>query len=228
MFATVPAVSRAAALGLALLTACGGGGASAPSATAQTATAAATSAPQTGAITFNVDPASKATVRVREQLARVPAPSDAVLTITGAQGSFALNPDGTFSAGSKISVDMTTISSDQSQRDGFIKRETLETDRFRTAELVPKKVSGLALPLAAAGDFAFTLTGDLTLHGVTKSVTFDVKATRSGSKLTATATANPSWTFGDFGMTVPSSFSVLSVVDEIRTEFALVANEARA
>ncbi len=227
MFVMVPAPSRLATAALVLLTACGGGGASAPSPTAQTATTAASSAPQAGAVTFNVDSASKATVRVREQLARVPAPSDAVLTITGAQGSFALNPDGTFSSSSKIAVDMNTISSDESQRDGFIKRETLETSRFPTAELVPKKVSGLALPLAASGDFTFTLTGDLSLHGVTKSVTFDVKATRSGAKLTATATANPSWKFGDFGMTVPSSFSVLSVVDEIRMEFAMVANEAR-
>jgi polyisoprenoid-binding protein YceI len=228
---TVPAPSRVTALALVLLSACGGGGSSAPSPTqtaAAATTAAATSAPQAGAITFNVDPASKATVRVREQLARVPAPSNAVLTITGAQGSFALNPDGSFSSSSKISVDMTTISSDESRRDDFIKRETLETSRFPTAELVPKKVSGLALPLAASGDFAFTLTGDLTLHGVTKSVTFDVKSTRSGSKLTATATANPSWKFGDFGMTVPSALSVLSIVDEIRVEFALVANEARA
>jgi len=227
---TVLAPSRAAALALVLLAGCGGSGASAPLATARTATAGATAtaAPQAGGITFNVDPASKATVRVREQLARVPAPSDAVLTITGAQGRFTLNTDGTFSSGSKISVDMTTISSDESQRDGFIKRETLETNRFRIAELAPRKVSGLALPLAPSGDFAFMLTGDLTLHGVTKSVTFDVKATRNGSKLMATATANPSWKFGDFGMTVPSSFSVLSVVDDIRMEFALVANEVRA
>src|SRR6266508_6784655 len=164
----VPAPSRLATAALVLLTACGGGGASAPSPTAQTATTAASSAPQAGGITFNVDPASKATVRVREQLARVPAPSDAVLTITGAQGRFTLNTDGTFSSGSKISVDMTTISSDESQRDGFIKRETLETNRFRIAELAPRKVSGLALPLAPSGDFAFMLTGDLTLHGVTK------------------------------------------------------------
>ena len=100
--------------------------------------------------------------------------------------------------------------------------------RFRTSELVPKRATGLTLPLTGSGDFAFQLTGDLTLHGVTKSVTFDVKATRADGKLSATATANPSWMFGDFGMRPPSSFSVLSIVDEIRMEFALVANEARA
>jgi polyisoprenoid-binding protein YceI len=159
---------------------------------------------------------------------RLPAPNDAIITITGAQGSFTLNPDGTFATGSRISIDMTTVTTDDRQRTDSIRRDPLEVTRFRTSELVPKTTTGLTLPLARSGDFTFQLTGDLTLHGVTKSVTFDVKATRSNGTLTATATANPSWKFGDFGMEPPSSFSVISIVDEIRMEFALVANEARA
>lgn len=187
-----------------------------------------TAAPQANAITWTVDAASKATVRVREQLVRLPAPNDALITITGAQGSFTLNADGTFASGSKISVDMTTVTTDDRQRTDSIRRDPLEVTRFRTSELVPKTATGVALPLARSGDFTFQLTGDLTLHGVTKSVTFDVKATRSNGKLTATATANPTWKFGDFGMRPPSSFSVISIIDEIRLEFALIANEARA
>ncbi|MGH2491451.1 MAG: YceI family protein [Candidatus Limnocylindria bacterium] len=228
----MPAASRIAAIALLLLAACGGAASPAPAATIRTdtptATAAATTAPQANAITWNVDAVSQATVRVREQLVRLPAPNDAIITITGAQGSFTLNPDGTFASGSKISVDMTTITTDDRQRTDSIRRDPLEVTRFRTSELVPTKTSGLTLPLAPSGDFTFQLTGDLTLHGVTKSVTFDVKATRSDGKLSATATANPSWTFGDFGMRPPSSFSVLSIVDEIRMEFALVANEVRS
>jgi len=233
---TVPVASRVAAVALLLLSACGGAATPSPAPTVQsdpptatpTPTVAVTSAPQANAITWTIDAASKATIRVREQLARLPAPNDAIITITGAQGSFTLNPDGTFASGSKISVDMNTITTDDRQRTDSIRRDPLEVSRFRTSELVPKKVSGLTLPLERSGDFTFQLTGDLTLHGVTKSVTFDVKATRTNGKLTATATANPSWKFGDFGMRPPSSFSVLSIVDEIRMEFALVANEARA
>ncbi|HKY49759.1 MAG TPA: YceI family protein [Candidatus Limnocylindria bacterium] len=210
------------------VTACGG--AAAPSATpAATATpiptVAATAAPQANAITWTVDPASKANVRVREQLVRLPAPNDAIITIGGAQGTFTLNPDGTFASGSKISVDMTTVTTDDRQRTDSIRRDPLEVTRFRTAELVPTKAEGLTLPLPATGAFTFRLTGDLTLHGVTKTVTFDVTGRREGARLTATATANPSWKFGDFGMSPPSSFSVLSIVDEIRMEFELVANQ---
>jgi polyisoprenoid-binding protein YceI len=228
----VPVTSRLAVLALLIMSACGGAAAPSPTATVPvtstpTATAAVTTTPQPSAITWTIDPASKATVRVREQLVRLPAPNDAIITITGAQGAFTLNPDGTFASGSKISVDMTTITTDDRQRTDSIRRDPLEVTRFRTSELVPTRTTGLALPLAASGDLSFQLIGDLTLHGVTRTVTFDVKATREGTRLTATATANPSWKFGDFGMRPPTSFSVLSIVDEIRMEFALVANETR-
>ncbi len=227
MFVKVPVPSRVAALALLLLlqTACGGAASPSPSpavvtnapTASPTATAVTTSAPQANAITWTVDASSKATIKVREQLVRLPSPIDALITITGAQGSFTLNSDGTFA-----------VTTDDRQRTDSIRRDPLEVTRFRTSELVPKTTTGLTLPLPSSGEFTFKLTGDLTLHGVTKSVTFDVRATRGDGKLIATATANPSWKFGDFGMQPPTSFSVLSIVDEIRMEFALVANEIRA
>ena len=235
MFVKVPVLSRVAALALVLLLLAGCGGAASPSPSAAVVTSAptaspavtATTAPQTNAITWNVDPSSKATIKVREQLVRLPSPIDALINITGAQGAFTLNPDGTFASNSKISVDMTTVTTDDRQRTDSIRRDPLEVTRFRTSELVPKTAVGLTLPLPSSGEFTFKLIGDLTLHGVTKTVSFDVRATRADGKLTATATANPSWKFGEFGMQPPTSFSVLSIVDEIRMEFALVANEAR-
>ena len=212
-----------------LVAACGGSGAvSTPSATPTappsatvTATAAATSAP---ASTWTVTDKSKATIRVREQLVGVSLPSDAVLTATGAKGSFDLHADGTFTSGSRITFDLTTLSSDQRDRDNFIKNDTLQVRTFPTATFVPTKTSGLTLPLSASGTFTFTLTGNMTIKGKTKEVTFDVTAKRDGSDLTATATANPSWKFGDFGVSAPSvPFRVLSVTDEIRAAIDIVA-----
>ena len=84
---------------------------------------------------------------------------------------------------------------------------------------------GLTLPLPVSGDLTFTLAGKLTVHGVTKDVTFAVVAKRDGARLTATATADPAWTFADFGMTVPRVASVLSIEDSIRVEITLVAIE---
>lgn len=217
-----------------LLAACGGA-ATPPSATAATAaaitasptpassaTTATTTTVTTG--TWTVSETSKTTVRVREQLVGVNLPSDAVLVATGATGSFVLKDDGTFSSDSKITFDVTTLASDQRDRDNFVKMDTLQTRQFPKADFVPTKTSGLVLPMPSSGEFTFKLTGQITIHGKTKEVTFDVSATRNGNELKATATAAPSWKFGDFGMTAPSvPFRVVSVVDEIRVVVDLVA-----
>ncbi|TMC72788.1 MAG: YceI family protein [Chloroflexi bacterium] len=206
------------------------GGAATPAVASASPTATATAAATTAATTasssasWTITDRSKATIRVREQLVGVSLPSDAVLTATGAKGSFALNADGTFASGSKITIDLTTLSSDERDRDNFIKQDTLQVRQFPTAEFVPTKTAGLILPLPTSGTFTFTLTGNLTIKGTTKEVTFDVTAKRDGSDLTATATANPSWKFGDFGMRAPSvPFRVLSVTDEIRAVIDIVA-----
>jgi polyisoprenoid-binding protein YceI len=213
-----------------LLAACGG--AVAPSATiAPTATiaaAAVTPTPSTAATgAWTVGNASKAAVSVREQLVGVNLPSDAVLVATGATGTFALIDDGTFSSDSKISFDLTTLASDNRNRDDFIKGDTLQTRQFPRAEFIPTKTTGLALPMPASGESTFKLTGQMTIRGKTKEVTFDVQAKRTGNELTATATAAPSWKFADFGMTAPSvPFRVVSIVDELRVVVDLVATMA--
>jgi polyisoprenoid-binding protein YceI len=225
----MPAHARSIAAAVAggiLAAACGGAATpsmgSTPTATpAISATAAGTTA---SSASWTVTDKSKATVRVREQLVGVSLPSDAVLTATGAKGSFALNADGTFASGSKITFDLATLSSDERDRDNFVKRDTLQVSQFPTAEFVPTKTSGLAVPLPTSGTFTFTLTGNMTIKGRTKEVTFDVTAKRDASDLTVTATANPTWKFGDFGMSAPSvPFRVLSVTDEIRAVIDLVA-----
>jgi len=231
------------AVGALVLTTCGGA-AVAPAATltpTAAATAARTAAPSAAAtVVPGVAPAAvpgavawtvaadkgKITIRVREQLGNLPAPSDAVLA-TSLTGSFALNPDGTFAPTSKLTGDVAALKSDQANRDRFVKNTTLQTDRFPTAVFVPTTTSGLLTPLAAAGEFSFRLAGRLTIHGVEKEVTFDVKAKRTGAELVATATLNPTVKFGDFGMKPPAAPAVLSVVDEIRMEVELTGTDVR-
>jgi polyisoprenoid-binding protein YceI len=208
-----------------LFAACGG--AAAPSATAQPTATATTAAATATTGTWTVSNASRATVRVREQLVGVNLPSDAVLVATGASGTFILKDDGTFSSDSKISFDLTTLASDNRNRDDFIKGDTLQTRQFPKAEFVPTKTTGLTLPMPASGEFTFKLTGQMTIKGKTKEVTFDVQAKRTGNELTATATAAPTWKFADFGMTAPSvPFRVVSIVDELRVVVDLVATGA--
>lgn len=213
------------ALSLVVMAGCGTAAAPVPAATTAVPTAARTPAPATASVnTWTVGSASRATVRVREQLVGRDAPNDAVLVATGGTGSFELNADGTFTPASRISFDLTTLTSDSSNRDNFVKNNTINVRQFPKAELVPTKATGLGLPLPASGTFTFTLTGKMTIRGVTKDVTFDVQAKRDGADLTATAAAAPSWKFGDFGMTAPSlPLRVVSIVDELRIVVDLVA-----
>lgn len=224
-------------LGTAVIAACGASEVRvAPSATAVPTTAAlattqppaattqpsVTAAGQAGALRFDLAPGrSKATVRVREQLAELPAPSDAVLATTAVSGQLILLADGAFAPGSSITVDLTSLRSDQSRRDNFIKMNTLETNRFPTARFVPTKAVGLPAPLPTAGEWTFTLTGSLTIHGVEKEVTWDAHAKRDGPALAGDAKLRVR--FGDFGMSPPRVLVVLSIVDEIRLEIDVVA-----
>jgi polyisoprenoid-binding protein YceI len=217
-------------LGLLLASCTGGPGtiAAPPSPTPVAPSPTATPAPASlsgNAIRFTVAAGSEATVRVREQLASLPAPNDAVLTTSEVSGAFALLPDGTFEPSSKVTVDLRRLESDSDQRDRFIQENTLETSRFPTADFVPVSARGLALPLPS-GEFAFTVDGRMTIHGITKDVSFAVTARREDGTVRAVASNSPAWTFGDFGMEQPRVLSVISIVDEIRLEVTLVATAA--
>ncbi|MBI3971959.1 MAG: YceI family protein [Chloroflexi bacterium] len=191
---------------------------------AQTAAAFTAPAPASALVFQIASGQSKATFRVREQLAGRDLPSDAVGTTGAVTGQLVVQPDGTIvKDASKITVDMTSLATDSALRDNFIKRSTLQTQQYPTAEFVPTKVEGLPDPLPASGQYTFKLTGLMTIHRVQKELTWDVTAAREGAKLTGTATT--AFTFGDFGMTPPRAPAVLSVVDEIRLEVSLVASQ---
>jgi len=118
--------------------------------------------------------------KVHEQLAGINFPSEAVGTTQAVTGTIVVNPDGSIdTAQSKLSVDLRTIKSDQQMRDGYIQGRTLETEKYPTLELRPKRATGLPAPLPAGmqAQAGFQLVTDMTLHGVTKEVTWNVVAT---------------------------------------------------
>jgi polyisoprenoid-binding protein YceI len=161
---------------------------------------------------------SKARYKVREQLAGISFPSDAVGTTEAVTGVIVVNPDGSIDASaSKITVDLKTLSSDQQMRDGYIQNRTLETAKFPTLEFVPKKVVGLpAGPLPTTGQAGFQLIGDMTLHGVTSEVTWNVVSTFANDAVAGRATTT--LVFETFKMTKPTLARLFSVDDKIELE----------
>jgi polyisoprenoid-binding protein YceI len=155
---------------------------------------------------------------VREQLAGAELPNDAVGVTSAITGGITLDARGMVdSSASRISVDLTTLTSDRSRRDNFIKRRTIVTDSFPTAELVVTGIRGLPATLPASGTMTLVLTGNLTIHGVTRPSTWDVTARVEGESIVGKAVTRIK--FGEFGMSQPRMAIVLSVVDDIRLEY---------
>ena len=161
---------------------------------------------------------SKARYRVREQLAGISFPSDAVGTTETVTGMIVVNPDGSLDAAqSKITVDLKTLSSDQQMRDGYIQNRTLETAKYPTLEFVPKRIVGLPPgPLPAAGQAGFQLVGDMTLHGETAEATWNVVATFANDGVAGRGTTT--LTFAMFKLTKPTLARLVSVEDKIDLE----------
>lgn len=160
---------------------------------------------------------SEARYRVREQLARIDFPSDAVGATTVVQGAIALGSDGAILTDhSRFVVDLASIESDSQRRDNYVRRRVFQSDSFPDAVFVPTGIEGVALPLPA-GEVTFRITGDMTIHGISRPTTWDVTASRSGDAVVGKATTR--FRFADFQLAVPRVASVLSVEDDIRLEF---------
>lgn len=161
---------------------------------------------------------NEARYRVTEQLAGMELPNDAVGVTKAVTGALVLEDDGrVVRAESKFVVDLTTLASDQSRRDNFIRRNTLETAQYPSAEFVPHEIRGLQGQLPGVQPATLEVVGDLTVHGVTKPVTWRVTARAADGAYAGTATT--SFTFEEFGMTKPRVARVLSVKDTIRLEY---------
>lgn len=187
--------------------------------------------PQTGAggLVIAIDAQnSEARYRVREQLANRDLPNDAIGKTKAISGSITIKPDGSIdTAGSKFVVDLSTLQSDVSMRDNFVRRNVLQTSQFQNATFVPTQVSGLSWPLPQSGAVTFQLTGDLTIRDVTKQVTWDVTGEIQDSQAgKASGSAKTSFTFADFNLTQPRVPSVLSIADTITLEVDVVLQPA--
>ena len=160
---------------------------------------------------------SEARYRVREQLAGINFPSDAVGTTRAIDGSIFLDAQGRIrTSDSRLTVDLRTLRSDRDRRDNYVRRNTLETERYPTAVFIPSELRGLPFPLPQTGTASFELIGDLTIRDTTQPVTWEATATFNGQEVSVQA--KTSFRFADFGLSIPRVASVLSVEDTIHLE----------
>ena len=174
--------------------------------------------PPTAGAKLEITDGSSATYRVTEQFVGVSFTNEAEGTTNLVTGTVTINADGTIAPGSKLTVDLRGLKSDQDQRDGFIQNRTLETAKFPNAEFVPTKVTGLDKMIPSAGQSGISLTGNLTIHGVTKEVTFQGIATFNPRTNSVAGRAKTSLTFDEFGITQPKIGRLASVDNKIELQ----------
>ena len=146
--------------------------------------------------------------RVNEQLATVGA-ATAVGRTSGVTGSLTI--DGTTITAVDITADLTQLQSDESNRDRQLQRQGLETATFPTATFSLTQPIELGSVPAEGEIIEVTATGDLTLHGVTKSVEIPLQA-RLESGVVTVAGSLPIQ-FADYSIQQPRGMIVLSVED---------------
>jgi polyisoprenoid-binding protein YceI len=96
--------------------------------------------------------------------------------------------------------------------------EVLDTARFPEVTFKSRSVSGKP---AAAGSWDVQVSGDLTLHGVTRPVALALRVARSGDVLTASGRTTIRHT--EFGMKPVSVAGVVKVKNELTLQFDITA-----
>jgi polyisoprenoid-binding protein YceI len=173
--------------------------------------------------TWTVTTGSEAGYRVREQLANLPAESDAVGRTSDVTGSITLVAagDGAQLTAGDLTVDTTTITSNESRRDNRLRTEGLQTDQYPTATF--KLTQPVDIPAAAltGATTDLTLVGDLTLHGVTKAVEIPAQAQIANGQIAVSGSI--SFPLSDFRIQTPNVGGfIVSIADQGAMEFLVV------
>jgi polyisoprenoid-binding protein YceI len=154
--------------------------------------------------------------RIREELATIGA-TEAVGRTPDVEGQ--LSFEGTSITEVEITADLTTLRSDDSRRDGQLRRQALETDRFPTATFSLTSPIDLGI-LPVDGETLRTVaTGELTLHGQTREVSIPLEARLSAGVVTVVGSLRVM--LADYGIPRPQAGIVLSVEDSAVMELQL-------
>ncbi|MBP9821471.1 MAG: YceI family protein [Candidatus Pacebacteria bacterium] len=172
-----------------------------------------------GERTYRISEGSKAEFRIGEILRDKP--FTAIGTTSNILGDIILS-NAALGFGT-IKVNARTFKTDSENRDGAIARMILKSEKpenewitFRTTG-----ISGLPASAPMNRDLSFSMTGELTIAGVTKSVTFStvMKITEAAITGTATTTLKRS----DFNLTTPNIPFVASVDDSFPISVTIIA-----
>lgn len=126
-----------------------------------------------------------------------------------------------------IRINVRTLETDNEFRTRALRGQILQAERaeFEFAEFNPTALTGLPDTVTIGEPFDFQISGNLTVHGVTREVVFDARITPI-SEIRLEGSAQTFVTYQDFGMTIPEAPGVANVSNEVRLEIDFVALSA--
>ena len=123
-----------------------------------------------------------------------------------------------------IRINVRTLKTDNEFRNRALRGQILEAeqDEFEYAEFIATELIGLPEAVSVGDTVNFQIVGNLRVHGITQTVSFDTSLTViSDTRLEGTALATVK--HSDFGITIPEASGVANVSDELQLEIEFVA-----
>ena len=119
-----------------------------------------------------------------------------------------------------VVADLRGLRSDDSRRDGALRRQALETNDFPTTTFALDEPAAIPAGLAAGESIAIEARGTLTLHGVERAVAVPIEAKLTGDLLVVVGSLPI--LFADYDIAQPRSPILVSIEDNGVMEFQLV------
>ncbi len=119
----------------------------------------------------------------------------------------------------EFTVDVASMKSDDGRRDGQFRGRIMETQTFPTASFTLTSPIDLGVTATEGATLDTTISGELTMHGVTNPVSFEIAAKIEGNRLGVIGTIPI--TFVDYDIVDPSITGITVKPDGV-IEFVLV------
>ncbi|MBQ12161.1 MAG: hypothetical protein CMJ45_11505 [Planctomyces sp.] len=169
-------------------------------------------------ITFVVTERSRATFRVREQLALIPLPHQADMRTTALSGE--IHFDGRPSV---IEIDLHQLSSGQNLRDGYVRRAMFPDHPKATFTL--ENVASLPPGFAEGEASKSRIDGVLNISGEDFPLRFNITAQDKGDAVTIVGRTRFTWE--ELGIKPPTAGVVLTLDDEVEVRIRLTVKPIR-
>jgi polyisoprenoid-binding protein YceI len=127
--------------------------------------------------------------------------------------------EGTTVTAAEFSADMASVTSDSSRRDGQFRDRIMSVDEFPTATFTLTSPIDFGTVPADGTEVVVDATGELTLRGVTNTVTFPITAKIDNGRIGVLGSIPVTWT--DYDIPAPSN-GFAQVEDQGLMEFVIV------